>query len=96
MPARFVIEDELHSEICGEFPSLETALAELKRFASIPWDEEPNVAPCTNWRECGRDYEIIEYEGSPGSWLQVKRVPALEISSKGTKWADAFSGKKPP
>ena len=83
----FIIEDELHAEHQdGTFGSFEEALAELKRRANLPWDQAPNVAPCTSWRTCGRNYEIIEFDDSTSPWKQLSRVPALEISAKGAKW----------
>ncbi len=60
----FVIEDEAHAEWFGEFPTLEAATAELRRLKELPWDEAPNVAPCTSWRTCGRTYEVVEYDTS--------------------------------
>ena len=91
----FVIEDELHSEQHGEFGDLESAVAELRRRAHIPWDHEPNVAPCTSWRTCGRNYEIIEYEEDHDHWRELNRLPAMEISSDGVKWSESF-GEQPP
>jgi hypothetical protein len=83
----FIIEDELHAEHQdGTFASFEQALAELKRRAALPWDQAPNVAPCTSWRTCGRNYEIIEFDDSALPWKQLSRVPALEVSAKGAKW----------
>jgi hypothetical protein len=84
----FVIEDEAHAELHGEFESIDEAIAELKRRASIPWDQEPNVAPCMSWRTCGRRYDIIEY--GDGRSAEVRRMPALEISAAGLKWVPPF------
>jgi hypothetical protein len=50
----FVIEDEAHADQFGEYISFEDAIAELRRLSATPWDEAPNVAPCTSWRTCGR------------------------------------------
>jgi hypothetical protein len=56
----FIIEDEQHAEPqSGEFESIADALAELKRRAMLPWDQPPNVAPCTklaNLQEDVRDH----------------------------------------
>jgi len=41
----FVIEDECHAEQHGQFATLQDALTELRRRATIPWNQEPNVAP---------------------------------------------------
>jgi len=88
----FAIEDERHAEPQGQFASYAEAMAELKRRSTIPWDQRPNVAPCTNWRNCGRAYEIIEYDDSCVPWKEVRRVAVLEVSATGAKWADAAEG----
>jgi hypothetical protein len=64
----FVIEDEAHAEEQGRFLSRAETIAELKRRAEIPWDREPNVAPCTNWAQCGRRYEPVEYDVMASHW----------------------------
>jgi hypothetical protein len=56
------IEDDAHAELQGEFDSFESALAELRRRALIPWDVPPNVAPCRSWKTCGRVYEVVEFD----------------------------------
>jgi hypothetical protein len=86
----FVIEDELHAAPRGKYASLEEALAELRRRSHIPWNEKPNQAPCASWRTCGRRYELIEYDESKLPWKELRRVPVLEISAKGVKWAPEF------
>ena len=82
----FVIEDELHSEQHGEFPSFIQAIDELRRRAAIPWNQEPNRAPCTSWKTCGRRYEVIEYDNAE----EVRRVSVLEVFASGVKWSDGF------
>jgi len=84
------IEDESHAETLGQYPNFQAALIELKRLAKIPWDKEPNLAPCTNWKTCGRMYEIIEREDSLSHWKEVRRIPALEVSALGIKWLTEF------
>jgi hypothetical protein len=84
----FTIEDERHAEPQeGEFSTLAAAIAELKRRATLPWDQAPNVAPCTNWKNCGRTYEIIEYDTRSTPWQEIQRIPALEVSRCGSKMA---------
>lgn len=84
----FAIEDEKHSEQSGQFETLEEAISELRRRAELPWDQRPNVAPCTNWKECGRDYEIIEYDVSTKPyWTTLQRISALSINAKGVRWS---------
>ena len=58
----FVIEDEAHAYQFGEYICFEDAIAKLRRLSTTPWDEAPNVAPCTSWRTCGRRYQILEYD----------------------------------
>jgi hypothetical protein len=86
----FVIEDELHAEHQGEFADRETAMAELERRAQIPWDQPPNVAPCTSWRTCGRNYELVQYDDKQSPWRELDRIRVLEISAAGIKWAADF------
>ena len=88
----FIIEDEFHAEWQdGEFATLHDAISELKRRAKIPWDEEPNKAPCTNWRNCGRQYVVIEYDDSVSPWKEQSRIYILDIRAKGVKWLESAS-----
>jgi len=83
----FKIEDQWHAELHdGDFLSLAAAATELRRLAEIPWNQVPNVAPCTSWRTCGRKYEVVEYDTSVDPWRQNQRLAVLEIDSKGTRW----------
>jgi hypothetical protein len=90
----YVIEDERHSERLGEYPALSGAVAELERLKSVPWDAAPNQAPCQNWRECGRLYEIVEYDTSDRPWKEVRRIPALEITRTVVQWLEQLPGAK--
>jgi hypothetical protein len=83
----FVIDDEAHAELQAEFSSFEEAVAELRRRAEIPWNEPPNVAPCMNWRNCGRRYEIVEYNTVERPWRKLSCTPVLEISAAGVQWS---------
>jgi hypothetical protein len=86
---KFIIDDERHAERQGEYQDFDQALAELKRRAKIPWNQPPNVAPCTGWRTCGRMYEVVEYDDSETPWKQLRRTLVLEVSASGVKWAVA-------
>ena len=86
----FVIEDERHAEPQGKFVNLEEAVMELRRRSCIPWNEEPNQAPCMSWRTCGRACELIEYDDTQAPWTELRRFAALEISSRGVKWSREF------
>lgn len=83
----FVIEDERHAEQIGQFSSRADAMEELSRRASTPWDQQPNVAPCTGWRTCGRTYEVIEYDTSRQPWRELGRAVTLDISADGVRWS---------
>jgi hypothetical protein len=83
----FVIEDEAHAEPQeGSFRTEEEAIAELERRASIPWNEKPNCAPCANWRNCGRRYEIVEYDDTVSPRVELSRKFMLAVSAKGAEW----------
>jgi hypothetical protein len=87
----FIIEDELHAEWQdGQFATLEDAISELRRRASIPWNMEPNRAPCMSWSTCGRRYEVIELDISHSPWRELQRIAVLEISAKGAEWSAGF------
>jgi hypothetical protein len=57
----FVIVAELHAKPQGRFQTQQLAVLELPRRAAIPWSGEPNRAPCTNWLNCRRPYELVHY-----------------------------------
>lgn len=83
----FKIEDERHAEPqSGEFSSLSDVAVELRRLSTLPWDQPPNVAPCINWRTCGRVYEVVEYDVSARPWKELNRVTVLEVGADGVKW----------
>lgn len=90
---KFSIEDEVHAEWQGDYPSLDLAVAELRRRASIPWDQEPNKCPCTGWKHCERIYVIQKYDLADKSWTPLEEIEALSISSNGTKWLENFGGE---
>jgi hypothetical protein len=58
----FAIEDVRHAEMHGTYSTEAEAVAELKRRSRVPWNKEPNRAPCMNWTNCGRFYELVEYD----------------------------------
>ena len=82
----FVIEDELHAEWQGQYHTRKDAIHELKRRSEIPWDSDPNQAPCMSWRTCGRKYILLQYDDSLTPAKQIERVLALEISASGVIW----------
>lgn len=73
----------------GQFRTREQAFAELERRAAIPWNEPPNRAPCTNSLNCGRRYELVEYDDSAPTWKELTRTLTLEISAAGVRWHSA-------
>jgi hypothetical protein len=83
----FTIEDSVHAEPQeGSYATIGEAVAELQRLAALPWNEPPNVAPCTNWENCGRNYTIVEYDVSTRPWKELQRLPALNVSASGVQW----------
>ena len=91
----YVIEDDLHAEPIGEFASFEKVASELQRLAALPWDQPPNLAPCTSWTTCGRDYEVIEYDATQQPWRELSRVPAFSVSAAGVIWSAGFPASTP-
>ncbi|MCB9857431.1 MAG: hypothetical protein H6818_17250 [Phycisphaerales bacterium] len=84
------IEDEIHCELDGPFESFEAAIEELRRRAQIAWDSPPNVAPCSSWQSCGREYHVLEYEATGESSRLLHRTHVLDISAKGVEWVERF------
>jgi len=82
----FVVWDEAHAERHGRFQTRKEAIVELQRRATIPWNEEPNRAPCTNWLNCGRRYELVEYDDTTSPWKELSRNLILRISALGVRW----------
>lgn len=82
----FRIIDETHGEPDGRFATFEEALAALHERAAMPWDAEPNRAPCRGWRTCHRAYAIIEYDDSQSPWRELQLVPVVDISASGVRW----------
>lgn len=84
----FTIEDNWHCELKGNFPTFDLALAQIREWAKLPWNEEPNLAPCMSWPTCGRFYDIVEskYEGREF----VRATPIVQIDSKGVRWEVGF------
>ena len=91
MSVEYVIEDEAHAEQFGTFATLDEAVAELRRLATLPWDQEPNVAPCTSWRTCGREYKVVEYDNAFEPSKVTRRIPVLSINARGVEWHDGAS-----
>ena len=82
----YVIEDEIHAEVCGEFSDFEGAVVELKSRARIQWDSPPNRCPCQSWTTCGREYAIVEYDDTQTPWTQLSRKTMLSVSRSGAVW----------
>ena len=83
----FVIYDEAHAEPqAGRFETRQQAIAELKRRAAILWNGKPNRAPCTNWLNCGRRYELVEYDDTTSPRKELSRILILKISAAGVQW----------
>lgn len=86
----FVIEADLHGEFFGEYITFDEAMTQLRAWALVPWDEHPNLAPCTSWQTCGRSYEIVEYDRTATPWRRIRAIPVLQVDAQGAKWAEGF------
>ena len=84
-PSLFVVSDNIHTDQSGDFDGREAALREIRRRALIPWDEEPNLSPCTEWRTCGRVYAVAEYSDQPSRTF-IRSTPIVMISAAGVHW----------
>ena len=82
----FFVYDEIHAELQGEFATFEEALQAIRAWAKLPWDAEPNRAPCQQWRTCGRNYEIREYHAAATDEL-IANTEICEIRASGVVWA---------
>ncbi|MBW3589966.1 MAG: hypothetical protein KY429_11155 [Actinobacteria bacterium] len=78
----FKIEDDAHDESFREFETREEAVRELHNLATLPWDQLPNLAPCTNWRNCGRRYELVEFEVDGTFHRELRRTLSLRYLPK--------------
>jgi hypothetical protein len=85
-----IIEDRIHCDHHGRFETFADALAELRRRAVIPWDERPNAAPCTSWKTCGREYQVMEFDDAQEPWKLLRGVAVLKVSAKGVEWVSGF------
>jgi len=85
MVAMFFIIDDDHQDMLGEYTSLDFGLAELYRLAGIPYDEDPNRAPCTSWAGCGRAWTL--YDDRVGRGVDLRVVATLTTSQSGHEWS---------
>jgi hypothetical protein len=80
-PSLFSVYDEVHSDF-GPPPrefAINDAIRQLRRRAVVPWNREPNPAPCTV-AECKRRWVLLGE--SAASW----KVPIwVEVSRAGVK-----------
>ena len=87
---RIIIEDSIHCERIEEYESFDEAVVHLEQLANLPWDQEPNRAPCTGWRKCGREYQVIEYDDSSNPWRVVREADVLKVSASNVEWVPGF------
>lgn len=77
----YVLEDDLHAETLAESSDKETALAEARRRAALPWDGPVNKPPCRNWRRCGRHLMLVTFD-------HARRFPDNELSTTSSPASD--------
>jgi len=81
----FVLEDDFHAELIGQFSTREDAWSEVQGRADDPSSIE-NRAPCTSWETCKRNYVIVEYDDSTHPWIELSRQSALTIEHDRAVW----------
>ena len=82
------------TELSNDFGSFENALAELRRRADIPWNENPNLAPCKSWQVCGRKYVIAEYDNSITPVEIGSTGECAQYFGKGVEWEIDFDRRR--
>ncbi len=77
------IEEEMHVEPQnGEFDFFEQALECLKEFAKLLRNEKPNKCPCSDWKSCESQYQIIEYFDANIPWKEISKLNVIPVSAK--------------
>ena len=87
----FTIEDTRHSHLWLNYSTFELALAEIQRRVSMPWDAEPNKAPCTSWRTCGCSYVVNKWDITITPFKRLKTTSIVEIDSEAVRWEPDFA-----
>jgi len=83
----FWIEDDFHADVLQDgFETFDSALDALRLIAAIPFGEPPNCPPCTNWKECVRQYHIVEHSNSEKPFDQLINCKVVEVSANGATW----------
>ncbi len=82
----FIIEDTNHAWRSRHFASLSDAIKELQRLARVPWNEEPNWAPCKQWRTRGPLYQLLEVEYGPPRLKLIRSIEVLRINANEVTW----------
>jgi len=82
----YVVDDDLHYDLSLRFATFAEALAEIRRLAALPWDDEDAQAPCIDWETCERHYVNYEYDDSKGRAEEVRQMPVATVSAQGVVW----------
>ena len=80
---KFVLEDDIHAEYIAEFDTFDSALKKAEELAALPWDDEQNKCPCSSWKTCERQYDIVEFQVIGDNWGEINRTEVFKISSAG-------------
>ena len=84
----FIVDDDIHCELIGEFRTFEDAKSFLEKTAELSWDDRPNRAPCVDWKRCGRKYVIYD-DGGVSSYLLNTPTPILNVNAEGIEWIES-------
>ncbi len=85
----FVITEDLHSEIDGDFRTFGHALDELTGRVRPAFHEAPLLPPCLTGPDCERDYHVRAYDKDDPTKL-VSEVAVVRVTAKSTTWAPEF------
>lgn len=88
---RYFVDDDLHFDVTMPFPTVEEAMAEIRRRVALLYEHEDNESPCIS-PTCGRrEYCIYKCEEGdfpfPG---EGRKVHVCTISAEGVVWEDDF------
>jgi hypothetical protein len=88
----FHIEDEMHADLDGPYPSLEAAVSALRNIVTGRWDEPPLRPPCGGWRDCHRIYVVVDYDEGASPWRENRRWEVVTVTGEGPTWEPDFGG----
>ncbi len=84
-----VIQDVRHGEIMGQYKNWDIAVAKLQGLARLPWSAAVHRCACLNWKECKREYEVVEFADAE-DYKEIRRLGTLVVSQTGVVFEGEF------